>query len=65
MLMNDQLLSFEEARQLLHTSESHLRSLVFKKKISFIKIGRLIRFSKNDLISWIESNKVKSSGGIK
>lgn len=53
------LLNFNEARELLNTSSGHLRSLVFKKKIPFIKINRLIRFDYEELLNWIRSNSSK------
>lgn len=55
-------LTFKEAKLLLNTTNGHLRSLVFRQKIPYIKLNRLIRFDYDDLIKWIESNKQNTEG---
>lgn len=55
--MTNKLLNFSEAREYLNVTNGHLRSLIFKKQIGFIKIGRLIRFDHDDLVKWIEGQK--------
>ena len=61
--MKSKLLNFSEACEYLNVTNGHLRSLIFKKQIGFIKIGRLIRFDFEDLIKWIETQKHTSKGG--
>lgn len=51
------ILTFQQTKELLGTTNGHLRSLVFHKKIPFLKLNRLIRFDYDDLIEWINSNK--------
>lgn len=51
------LLTFEEARQFLNTTNSHLRFLVFHKKVPFLKLNRLIRFDYDELLIWLNQNK--------
>lgn len=45
----------EKAAELLGLKLSRIRSLVFKKKIPYLKIGASIRFNKNALLAWYES----------
>ncbi len=52
----DELLNLNEAAKILSIKVSKLRSLVFKKQINFIKIGRLIRFTKKDLEIFVAQN---------
>lgn len=56
------ILTFEEARTLLNTTTGHLRSLVFHKKIPYLKLNRLIRFDYDDLIAWINQRKSAVGG---
>ena len=51
----------KSAAQFLNVKESHIRSLVFMRKIPIIHIGRLVRFDERDLIEFIEQNKTKIS----
>jgi excisionase family DNA binding protein len=37
--------------------ESNIRKMVFLKLIPFIKVGKLLRFSKSDLRKWLEAQK--------
>ncbi len=50
-------LTLTEASQFLNLKISRLRYEVFHKKIPYFKIGRSIRFSENDLMSWVLSQK--------
>jgi excisionase family DNA binding protein len=53
------LMTFDETLKFLNIKESYLRSLVFKKAIPYLKIGRLLRFNEDTLIDWMESNRVE------
>jgi excisionase family DNA binding protein len=53
----DKILTLEQAANLLNLKVSRLRYEVFKKTIPFLKIGRNIRFSESDLISWLMEKK--------
>lgn len=55
------LMTLTEACDFLKIKKSRLRTAVFRREIPFIKIGRLIRFDKNDLIKWLEELKTKNS----
>ncbi len=51
------LISIEKIAELLNVKTSWIRSMVFKKQIPFIKIGKHIRFSEEEIQKWIEERK--------
>lgn len=55
--MEEKLLTTDEAAALLAIKPSKLRSAVFKREIPYLKIGRLVRFAKADLMKWLEARK--------
>ena len=55
------LLDTAEAAELLGTTERHIRYLVTKRRIPFVKIGgRSLRFKPEDLREWIDDNRVEA-----
>lgn len=50
----NELLTIKELTSLLSIKESHLRSLIFRQEIPFIKVGRLIRFDQSQIQKWLE-----------
>jgi excisionase family DNA binding protein len=50
------LMTANEAIGYLGIRYSHMRSLIFKRQIPTIKIGRLLRFKKKDLDNWLKTN---------
>lgn len=56
--MTIKLYSIEEASDLLGLKLSRIRSAIFNKEISYRKIGRLIRFTEEDLTEFINKNIV-------
>ncbi len=54
---SNELLTIEELAKILAIKKSHIRSLVFKKKIPYLKVGKLIRFSPDEIKRWIEDIK--------
>ena len=57
--MNNQkiILTIEELTAYLNTKKSHVRSLVFRGEIPHLKIGRLLRFNKEEIDEWLTKNK--------
>jgi excisionase family DNA binding protein len=53
----EHFLDFQQACTLLNLKPSKVRSLIFKKEIPLIRIGRLLRFERSALLNWIESKK--------
>lgn len=47
------LLSVEEAAKYLNLKVSKVRSMIFRKELPLIKIGRLVRFHEEDLKIWV------------
>lgn len=48
-----QLLKISETCSFLNVTESWLRRQIFLKTIPFKKVGRLIRFEKEELVQWL------------
>jgi excisionase family DNA binding protein len=46
----------EDAAHYLGCKPGTLRVWVSKRKVPFVKVGRLVRFRKADLDAWLESN---------
>jgi excisionase family DNA binding protein len=55
-----QLLDIEQVADLLSTTTRHVRRLVFERRISYVKVGRYVRFDPEDLARWVEEQKVRS-----
>lgn len=58
----NKFLTLVEASHFLNLKKSRLRYEIFHKKIPHFKIGRSIRFSEKDLISWIMNQKQEPTG---
>jgi excisionase family DNA binding protein len=56
------LFNTQEAAAVLGVGKRTLQELAATRKIAFIKIGRSVRFHTNDLIDFIESQKIKAQG---
>ena len=54
---NAKLLTIQDAAELLNVKISRMRAMIFKNEIPFFKLGRLIRFDKDDLLIWVEEKK--------
>jgi excisionase family DNA binding protein len=54
-----QFLDVPGTAQLLGTSVSHVRKLVLRRGIPYVKIGGLIRFHRADLDAWLDANRVE------
>lgn len=53
-----QLMTIEEAATFLNLKVSKLRKDIFNKAIPHYKIGALIRFKKEELLTWLEAKLV-------
>ena len=62
MTMGQLLYNIEEAAKLLNIKVSRLRSAIFKKEISYIKLKHLIRFTRAHLEEWIQRNEIHRVG---
>lgn len=56
---NESYLSASELCDYLKIKESKMRKMVLTKKIPHTKVGRHLRFSKEEINNWLEENSVK------
>ena len=59
-LQTDEPLTIERASEFLGIKKSTIYQLVFERKIPFYKPNKRLFFSKNDLMQWAFSNKIKT-----
>ncbi len=52
------LIDINEAAALIALKPSTLRAWVLNRRIPFVRIGRLLRFKKSDLLALVEKNSV-------
>jgi excisionase family DNA binding protein len=57
--MTDKLLTTEEAAEWLCTSTRHLRRLASKGRITYRKVGRLMRFHPDDLVEYVAAQRAQ------
>ena len=57
-----QLMTISEAAVFLNLKISMLRSMVFRKEIPFLKLGRLVRFRAQDLEEWVLARRSTPPG---
>lgn len=50
--------TIEEASEILKLKVSKLRKAIFRKEISYIKLGGLVRFREQDLVHYIHDNLI-------
>ncbi|MBK9293584.1 MAG: helix-turn-helix domain-containing protein [Oligoflexia bacterium] len=53
-MTNKKLYSIKEAAEILAIKKSRLRTAIFRKEVSFVKIGRLVRFLPEQLEAWVQ-----------
>lgn len=49
----ENLLTYDQLSDLLRVSVKTLRDWVYKRKIPFLKVGKLIRFKRSEIELWI------------
>jgi excisionase family DNA binding protein len=52
------LITISEAAQILNVKVSKLRQAIFRREITYVKLGNLIRFREKDLENFINSNVI-------
>ena len=57
--MDDKLLDIQELCSWLGVSQSTIYHWTAAREIPFVKVGRLMRFSKPDIESWLRDRKVE------
>lgn len=56
------LLNVKEAARFLGTTPASLYSMVWRREVPFVKLGRSLRFDVEDLNALIEASKFKPDG---
>ena len=56
---NNRLLNMDEASHLLGIKKSTLYDWVMRKQIGHVKVGKLTKFTPNDIQTYINKNKVE------
>lgn len=57
MRTKNKLMTFQEATDYVNIKRSRLRTAVRKREVSFVRLGRLIRFQKEDLDLWVINSR--------
>lgn len=60
-----ELVSVEQAAQILSVSVSRLYGWVWQRRIPFVKLGRALRFDVSDLQEFIRRNRVQPRASAK
>jgi excisionase family DNA binding protein len=60
-----ELVSVEQAAQILSVSVSTLYGWVWQRRIAFVKLGRALRFDVSDLQEFIRRNRVQPRASAK
>ncbi len=54
----ERLIDFEEARRFLGIQKSTLYDWIHQQKIRYVKVGRLVKFHREDLIRFVDTHTV-------
>ena len=55
---NEKLMTISELAEFLNVKVSWVRATVFKREIPFVKVGHHVRFTKDDILLWMKTNRV-------
>ncbi len=58
---DEKLLTLGDLCRIAQIKESHARSAVFRKEISYRKVGKLLRFTREDINKFINRNYVQAT----
>lgn len=56
------LINVSAAAERLATSERHVRELIYKRQLPYVKVGPLVRIDSDELDAWLESRRVGDRG---
>jgi excisionase family DNA binding protein len=65
LVMDNQFLTVQEVSQYLHIKPATLYSKVGGGEIPYYKVGRLVRFKREDIDRWMEDHRRDPSDGDK
>jgi excisionase family DNA binding protein len=52
------------AAERLGTTERHVRNLVYRQRIPYVKVGRLVRFDVAELERWLDERRVPARESV-
>jgi excisionase family DNA binding protein len=56
--MDDELLTTDEVAARLRATPRFVRRLVAERRITYVKVGRLVRFEESAVAAYIDANRV-------
>ena len=59
------LMTIKDAARFLSVSVSTLYGWVWQRRISFVKVGRAVRFDRRDLEKFVQANRVEARREMK
>ena len=57
------LLDVKATAERLGTTERHVRELIYRREIPYLKVGRLVRFDTAELDQWLASQRQPARTG--
>ena len=59
------LISVEQLADELGVSVRYVRRIIAERRISYVKLGHLIRFERDEVDRWVEANRVNALTGLR
>jgi len=56
------LIDIPAAADKFATTERHIRELIYRREIPYLKVGHLVRFDPDELAEWIDAQRVPEAG---
>ena len=53
-----EMMTAKELAEMLKLSEGHIRRLTSQREVPFVKIGRTVRYSRDDIERWLKGGRV-------
>jgi excisionase family DNA binding protein len=62
--IEDEFLNIDELSKLIGLTKPTIYGHVHRKTIPFIKKGKMLRFSKQDILNWLQAGKSQSASNL-
>lgn len=56
--------TYKELSGVLRLSEGNLRYMVCKGEIPYVKLGRRVRFLRDDIVIWLQRNRIGATNHV-
>ncbi len=63
-VLEDEFLNIDELSKLIGLTKPTIYGHVHRKTIPFIKKGKMLRFSKQDILNWLQAGKSQSASNL-